>query len=143
MAGTGEDGETRIFCEAGIGEREFAEKKCRAARGFNAARVKANGAEAGAIIFRRIVGRGHEKLDRSLGGIARRSAEKNQRGSGCEADAGAAGAGGGAGGCGCAKRDSSSAGFSSILSMVIFCLMSLEEVPESISKANFMPYTSR
>jgi len=57
MAGTGEDGETRIFCEAGIGEGEFAEKKCRAAGGFDAARVNAIGAEAGAIAIWRIVGR--------------------------------------------------------------------------------------
>jgi len=51
VAGAGEDGEAGIFGEAGIGEREFAEKKEGAAGGFDAARVKAIGAEAGVIFF--------------------------------------------------------------------------------------------
>jgi hypothetical protein len=57
MAGAGEDGQAGIFWEAGIAEREFAEKKDGAAGGFDAARMKAIGAEAGAISFWRIVGR--------------------------------------------------------------------------------------
>jgi hypothetical protein len=54
MAGAGEDGEAGILWKAGIGEREFAEKKDRAAGGFDTARVKAIGAEADAIFFWRI-----------------------------------------------------------------------------------------
>jgi len=54
MAGAGEDGEAGILWKAGIGEGKFAEKKEGAAGGFDAARVKAIGAEAGAIFFWRI-----------------------------------------------------------------------------------------
>jgi hypothetical protein len=77
MAGAGEDGEAGIFWEAGIGEREFAEEKERAAGRLDAARVKAIGAEAGAIGFWRIVGRWNQgKFSQAVCGIAQSPPEK-------------------------------------------------------------------
>jgi len=55
VTGAGKDRQAGIFGEARIGHGEFAEEKEGAAGGFDAARVKAIGAEAGAIAFWRIV----------------------------------------------------------------------------------------
>jgi hypothetical protein len=54
-----------------------------------------------------------------------------------------AGGSGTVGLAGLANPDSSISVLSSILSMAIFCVISEAELPESISKANFTPSTSR